>query len=291
MSDRLENLFIFGLGYTGLRFVAKNGSSFSSLSGTVRSPEKAASLQATGVYAYAFDSAEAIDRAIAAEAVLVSVPPDISGDPVFMQFGERLAKAGKCRWLGYLSTTGVYGDRDGAWTDETVPVHPVTPYSMHRADAERDWQAWGAHNNIPTKIFRLTGIYGPGRSAFDTLERGEARRIIKPGQVFNRIHVDDIVAVLMASLAQPEIGTIYNVSDDEPAPPQDVITYAAKLAGMVPPPEVLFDDADLSPVGRSFYSENKRIDNRLMKRELGIKLAYPTYREGLAALLQETQKV
>lgn len=285
MAIRSPKLFIFGLGYSCLRFVELYGGRFASVAGTVRSPDKVLLLREKGIEALTFASGEASKRAASADIILISIPPDAAGDPVFDAFSERMAEGKSCRWLGYLSTTGVYGDRGGAWTDETAPVRPMSRYSGPRVQAEQAWLAWGNRNDIAVQIFRLTGIYGPGRSAFDALRRGTAHRIVKEGQVFNRIHVDDIAATLMASMQAPRAGGIYNVSDDEPAPPQDVMTCAARLAGVEPPPEIPFSSAEISPVARSFYSENKRICNRLIKTELGVKLAYPTYREGLAALL------
>jgi nucleoside-diphosphate-sugar epimerase len=188
------------------------------------------------------------------------------------------------RWIGYLSTVGVYGDHKGAWVDETTVPRPSDGRSRYRLEAENGWLALGAARGIPTQVFRLAGIYGPGRNQLVQLAQGTARRIVKPGQVFNRIHVDDIAQVVAASLARPRAGAIYNVADDEPSPPQDVVTFAAALCGLVPPPEIPYDVADLTPMSRSFYSENKRVRNRLLSAELGVALRYPTYREGLTAL-------
>ena len=184
------------------------------------------------------------------------------------------------RWIGYLSTIGVYGDHGGAWVDEQTPATPTNARSRERADAEQAWLAFGTANNIAVQIFRLAGIYGPGQSQLVQLARGTARRIIKPGQVFNRIHVGDIARALDASLERPRAGAIYNVTDNEPAPPQDVVTFAAKLCGVAPPPEISLDDAGLTEMGRSFYAESKRVRNDLLRSELGVTLAYPTYREG-----------
>ncbi|MCB8821847.1 SDR family oxidoreductase [Microvirga rosea] len=278
-------LFVFGLGYSAHAFM-RAGIPWSGISGTVRQADKARRLTAEGIAALSLEDcdpglvAEEIGRA---DALLVSAPPSVDGDPLLARFREAIA-ASRSTWIGYLSTTGVYGDRGGAWTDETVPARPQSVSSQRRWAAEQDWLGLGAATGKPIHIFRLSGIYGPGRNALVNLSRGTAQRIVKPGQVFNRIHVDDIAAVLVASLGRPRAGAIYNVGDDEPAPPQDVVAYAAQLAHVPPPPEIPFENADLSPMGRSFYEENKRIANRLLKEELGVRLRYPTYREGLAAL-------
>ncbi|MDF2813265.1 MAG: NAD(P)-dependent oxidoreductase, partial [Microvirga sp.] len=219
-----------------------------------------------------------------ADAILVSTPPADGADPAYARYASLIEEAGRKAWLGYLSTTGVYGDQAGGWVDETVPPDPRNGRSSRRVEAERSWLELGARSRVTVAIFRLAGIYGPGRNAFVSLARGTAQRIIKPGQVSNRIHVEDIAGVLAASMARPRSAAIYNVSDDEPAPPQDIIAYAAKLAGIPVPPDVPFERAELSPMSQSFYAENKRISNRLIREELGVRLHYPTYREGLEAL-------
>jgi nucleoside-diphosphate-sugar epimerase len=220
---------------------------------------------------------------LASDALVVSAPPDSGGDPGARLLGEAIAESG-IRWIGYLSTTGVYGDCEGRWIDETAPERPQTEASRLRLAAEREWLRLGEETGRSTQVFRLSGIYGPGRNALANLRNGAARRIVKPGQVFNRIHVDDIVSTLLASMDRPRAGAVYNLADDEPAPPQDVIAYAASLLGREPPPEIPFEEAALGPVAARFYGENKRIANRLLKDELGVKLAYPNYREGLNAL-------
>lgn len=217
--------------------------------------------------------------------LLHSIPPDEYGDPVLKVLRKDIARLGTLEWIGYLSTVGVYGDQEGAWVDEETPVAPNSERARARVAAELAWLEFGNDIGVPVQIFRLAGIYGPGRSAFDKLRKGTARRIVKPGQVFSRIHVEDIVTVLEASIARPRAGGIYNVADDEPAPPDEVITYAAKLLGVHPPPAVPFEEADLSPMARSFYEGTRRIGNKRIKSELGVALRYPTYREGLAALL------
>ena len=247
----------------------------------MRSAEGAAALAAGGIEAVPWDDGAAVAAAVAAAShVLVSVPPDAEGDPVLRRFGPVLAAA-RPRWVGYLSTTGVYGDRAGGWVDEDGALEPVNERGRWRVAAERAWLATG----LPVAVFRLAGIYGPGRSAFDRLREGRAQRVVKAGQVFSRIHVDDLAAVLRTSMERVAPGRVYNVADDEPAPPQDVIAYAAGLLGMAVPPEVAFEAAALSPMARSFYAESKRVSNRRIKEELGVTLACPSYREGLRAIL------
>jgi nucleoside-diphosphate-sugar epimerase len=219
--------------------------------------------------------------------ILVSVPPNEAGDPVLSRHGDDIAaQAGHLKWIGYLSTVGVYGDHGGAWVDEETAPRPVSDRGRRRLAAERAWAELGAQTGIPVAIFRLAGIYGPGRNPLDRLKRGEARRIVKPGQIFNRIHVADIAAVLSASIARPPASPrIYNVCDDEPAPPQDVVAFAARLLGRPPLPEESFATANLSPMAKSFYAENKRCRNARIKRELGVRLKFRNYRDGLTALL------
>lgn len=221
---------------------------------------------------------------IVAEAthLLVSAAPDEAGDPVLRALGAALKLAPRLEWVGYLSTTGVYGDRGGDWVDEKSPLAPTTVRGVRRVRAEAEWRAAG----LPLHIFRLAGIYGPGRSPFAKLRDGAAWRIVKPGQVFGRIHRDDLAAALLASVERPHPGAIYNLCDDLPAPPEDVIEYAARLLG-VTPPAIPIEEAEISPMARSFYAESKRVSNRLLRDELGVTLAYPTYREGLIADLAE----
>lgn len=214
------------------------------------------------------------------------MPPGETGDPVLAAHGECIAGLGpRLRWLAYLSTTGVYGDRGGAWVDETTPLRPTSERGCRRLAAEEAWRALADRAHLPLHVFRLAGIYGPGRNPLRSVIDGTAKRIVKTGQVFSRIHVEDIAAVLDASIARPNPGAAYNVCDDEPAPPQEVVLFAAGLLGRAPPPEVDFETADLTPMARSFYAESKRVSNRRIREELGVRLAYPTYREGLRALL------
>ncbi len=219
--------------------------------------------------------------------IVISVPPDDDGDPVFDAHRDDLIHAQKLRWLGYLSTTGVYGNREGAWVDEDSPCLPTGKRGRKRCTAENDWLGLSREHDLPIHIFRLPGIYGPGRSAFNSLRSGQAQRVIKPGQVFSRIHVDDIAAGLRASMQRPHPGAIYNLCDNEPAPPQDVILWASRLLGMPPPPEVAIDQAKLSQMAASFYRDNKRVRNQRMRHELGFSPRYGNYRAGLKAILRE----
>jgi hypothetical protein len=216
--------------------------------------------------------------------LLVSIPPDLEGDPALRHHGEDLAGLCDLVWVGYLSTIGVYGDCKGAWVDEASPTRPTSERSLRRLQAEQAWSTFGSNTGRRVEIFRLAGIYGPGRSVIDNLKAGTARRIVKPGQVFNRIHVDDIARVLAAAIDKDTGHRIYNVSDDEPAPPEDVVAYAAELLGVPIPPPVAFEAAGLSGMAASFWVESKRVRNRRIREDLGVELMYPTYREGLRAL-------
>lgn len=245
--------------------------------GTARGPDKADKMRREGVEPVEWPGgAELAD----ATHLLVSAAPDTDGDPTLRALAARLPDA-NLSWVGYLSTTGVYGDHQGGWVDEDTPLTPATNRGQMRVKAEAEWRAAG----LPLHIFRLAGIYGPGRGPFSKVSNGTARRIIKEGQLFSRIHRDDIAAALLASIDAPRPGAAYNLCDNEAAPPQDVIAYAAGLLGVEPPPETPIGDADMSPMAASFYSESKRVSNRLMREELGVEPKYPTYREGLQALL------
>lgn len=287
----MTHLLIFGLGYSSRAVVRAAPPGITSITATVRSPERAAALSAAPVEGrqvsvLPFDGSampEALADAIAtADHILVSAPPDASGDPVLKACSGALA-AHPPKSVAYLSTVGVYGDHAGGWVDETTEPRPASPRSFERLEAERAWQAYGAAYGVPVAILRLSGIYGPGQNALVNLARGTARRIIKPGQVFNRIHVDDIAQAVLASFARGYDG-IVNVTDDEPSPPQDVITYAAELMGVAPPPEVPFEESGLSPMGRSFYGECKRVSNMKLKGELFVKLLHPNFKAALRAL-------
>jgi len=280
-------LFVFGLGYSA-GFVARDlAAQGASVAATVRSLSKADLWSAQGyamhVFAGGGRDAAVAGALAAADALLVSIPPR-TGDPALEAYVDDIAGARNLRWIGYLSTVGVYGDHGGGWVDETTPPRPGGERARRRLEAERGWLTLGAAAGIPAHLFRLAGIYGPGRNQLVQLSEGTARRIVKPGQVFNRIHVDDIAQAIKASLARPRAGAIYNLADDEPAPPQDVVAFAAALCGRAPPPEIPYAEASLSEMARSFYEANRRVRNRLLKDELGVSLRYPTYREGLAAL-------
>lgn len=284
----MKRLVVFGCGYSGRRFVELFGGRFDAVDVTSRAPESVAALRAAGFSAHAFDGtgvAPDLSVAIAAAThVLVSAGPDEAGDPTLNGAGEALSRAENLRWVGYLSTIGVYGDEGGGWVDEATEPRPENERGRRRIEAEDAWAAFGRSKGAAVQIFRLAGIYGPGRSAIDNLRSGTARRLIKSGQVFNRIHVDDIAAAVAAAIERSEVGPVINVTDDEPAAPQDVIAYAAELIGVPVPPDVPFETAELSPMARSFYSSNKRVANRRLREELGVALRYPTYREGIAAL-------
>jgi nucleoside-diphosphate-sugar epimerase len=288
----MPTLLCFGLGYSAEHFVATYGDGFERIIGTVRSAERAAVLSehlAGRLKALVFDGTFATPKVRAAidhaDVVLVSVPPDENGDPVLRAFGDALAHAPHLRSIVYLSTIGVYGDHAGAWIDEDTPAHPMSERSRERLAAERAWQALGARRGIKVAILRLAGIYGPGQNALIQLVRGTARRIAKPGQVFNRIHVADIAQSIDAAFARNAAGD-FNVTDDEPTPTGDPIVFAAHLLGKEPPPEIPVDEAAkaMSPMALSFWGECKRVRNDRLKRQLGVSLQYPTYREGLRAL-------
>ncbi|MBI1220920.1 MAG: SDR family NAD(P)-dependent oxidoreductase [Rhodobacteraceae bacterium] len=249
--------------------------------GTTRSAARAAALAAGGVEPLVWPGADLAPALAQATHLLTSVAPDAAGDPVLRAEGARIAEARQLRWVGYLSTTGVYGDHAGGWVDEATALTPTTERGRARVAAEAQWAAL----TLPLHIFRLAGIYGPGRGPFEKVRDGTARRILKPGQVFSRIHVDDIAQVLAASIARPNPGAVYNLCDDDPAPPEDVLSHAAALLGLPKPPGVPFDQAEMSPMARSFYAESKRVRNDRIKTELGVRLLYPGYREGLAAIL------
>ncbi|MCI4660516.1 MAG: SDR family oxidoreductase [Neomegalonema sp.] len=279
-------LFCFGYGYCAAALGSGLIAQGWRVIGTTRDAQRAATMRRNGIVALAPDDAALPEQLARADHLLISAAPDASGDPVLRAHAQLVeAEAKHIRWAGYLSTTGVYGDWQGAWIDESAERRPVSARGAWRVAAEDAWLELGTSSGLPVHVFRLAGIYGPGRGPFEKVREGSARRIIKPGQVFSRIHVEDIAAVLRASMARPDPGAAFNVCDDEPAPPQDVIAHAAELLGLPLPPELDFETADLSPMARSFYGECKRTRNDKIKRDLGVSLRYPTYREGLAALL------
>jgi nucleoside-diphosphate-sugar epimerase len=274
-----------------MALAAEHASAFAAIAGTVRSPDKAAGLRRAGIAAHVWPGGEPEAATLAAlagaDAILVTAAPGEAGDPVLADCRRALGQCGRLRQVIYLSTVGVYGDHGGAWIDETAPARPSNPRGRRRIEAEEAWTAFARERGIGLQCHRLAGIYGPGRSAIDDLRAGTARRIVKPGQVFNRIHVADIAGAIAAGLARPEVTGPINVCDNEPAPPQDVVAFAAALLGMPPPPETPFESAALSEMARSFYAENKRCRNTRLSGELGYGLRYPTYREGLRAVLAE----
>lgn len=281
-------LFVFGLGYVGAAFANALRARGWAVAASARDPGQVEALRAQGVEAVDPANRDAMARALTGvNAILITAPPGPDGCPALESIVPALARAQAFPdWIGYLSTTGVYGDFDGRWVFETSPLKAQSVEGARRVGAERDWQEVGRGMGLTVTVFRLPGIYGPGRSALDRLRAGEGRRIVKPGQVFSRIHVDDIVSGLLASLDKPRAGGVYNLVDDEPAPPQDVMEHAARLLGAPVPPDLPFNELGLSPATRRFYAENKRVSNARAKAELGWRPAYPTYREGLAAILE-----
>jgi nucleoside-diphosphate-sugar epimerase len=255
--------------------------------GTTRSAEKAARLAASGIEARVWPGSDLTDALKDASHILISAAAVEGGCPVATALGPQIV-ATRPGWIGYLSTTAVYGDHGGAWVDEDTPLTPGMTRGHQRAEAERQWQALAHAAGAKLAIFRLAGIYGPGRGPFEKVRAGTAQRIIKPGQMFSRIHVEDIAQIVAAAMARNAAG-VWNVCDDDPAPPQDVLAHAAELLGLPIPPAVDFDKAEMTPMARSFYAENKRVRNNRMKRDLGITLRFPTYRDGLADLLKRAE--
>ncbi|MBO9544898.1 SDR family oxidoreductase [Caulobacter sp.] len=279
-------LFVFGLGYVGAAFSRVLRARGWEIAATARDANQADRLRAQGITPADPDDRDAMAAALTGvNAILITAPPGPDGCPALESLIPALAQAGSFPdWIGYLSTTGVYGDFEGRWVFETSPLKAQSVEGARRVGAERDWRQVGRGMGLTVTTFRLPGIYGPGRSALDRLRAGEGRRIVKPGQVFSRIHLDDIVTGLLASLARPRAGGIYNLVDDAPAPPQDVMEHAAHLLGVPVPPDLPFNELGMSPATRRFYAENKRVSNARAKAELGWRPLYPTYREGLAAI-------
>ena len=286
-------LFCFGLGYSAQHYIAEFGGRFARIAGTVTTREKAAAIAASGigghrVEAFVFDgepSPQVTAALMDATTLLVSAPPGDNGDPVLAHCAETIAGAPQLQSIVYLSTIGVYGDHGGAWVDEDTPPKPASARSVARLSAEQAWQALDAHAAKPVAILRLSGIYGPGQNALENLQRGTAKRIDKTGQFFNRIHVADIAQAIDAAFEGCARG-VFNVTDDEPTPQGLPIVFAADLLGITPPPELPFARAaeTMSAMALSFYGESKRVKNAKLKFELGVRLRYPTYREGLREL-------
>ena len=277
----MKHLLCFGFGFSAEALARKLDPREWRVSGTSRSPEGVAAINAQGFEGALFNELNSIPASVTH--IVTSVPQSDDGDPVLQQFShELISRAKSFDWVAYLSTTGVYGDRAGAWVDEDSALQPNTDRGQRRVDAEA---AWKQVADLPLHIFRLAGIYGPRRNAFESLKSGKAQRVIKQGQIFSRIHVEDIAGVLLASIDNPNPGRVYNLADDEPCPPQDVIAYAAELLGLPIPPDIPFEDAKLSAMAKSFYADSKRVSNARIKSELGYELKYPNYRVGLKALL------
>ena len=282
MPRAVRKLVCLGFGYCAQALAREAADEFPEIVGTARRAERAHDLVEDGFSVVPFDAPDVLD---AATHILISAPPEGEGDPVLAALGDTIAELPGVQWIGYLSTTGVYGERRGGWVSEDDAPNPGQARSRLRLAAERAWLAFGETHGPPVHIFRLAGIYGPARNVLDRLRAGSARRIVKPGQVFSRVHVEDVARVLQVSIARPAAGRVYNVADDEPAPQEDVVAFAAGLLGVAPPPEEPFDTAELSPLARTFYAECRRVGNERIKRELGVVLRYPTYREGLRGLV------
>jgi nucleoside-diphosphate-sugar epimerase len=281
MECSVNHLLCFGFGFSASTLAAGLDRKAWRVTGTSRSDAGVAAIEAAGFEGVRFDQYTDIPDSVTH--VISSVPPG-AGDPVIAKFGAQLVQR-SFDWVAYLSTTGVYGDHQGRLVDEDFPLTPNTERGEKRVTAEGQWLRLYHDHGVPVHVFRLAGIYGPGRNQILTVRDGTAKRVIKAGQVFSRIHVEDIAGVLLASMARPNPGRVYNVADDEPCPPQDVVAYAARLLGVEPPPEIPFEDAELTPMARSFFADSKRVSNARIKQELAYAFKYPNYRVGLKSLL------
>jgi len=289
-----KKLFCFGYGYTcdylAHELLHRGGWT---IGGTTRDPEKRTFLRGKGVQAHLFDYERPLGDPYfildGTTHLLISTPPDDMGDPTFAMHAADIMRIPTLEWVGYLSTTGVYGDRDGGIVDENSEIRPNSQRGSRRVRAEAEWLSLFQGYGLPVQIFRLAGIYGPGRSALDSVRAGVARRINKPGQVFNRIHVEDVIQVLLASMEHPNPGAAYNLADDDPVPSHEVIKYACEVLGLTPPPLIPYNEADMAPITRSFYADNKRVANNRIKQELGVTLKYPDFRKGIEACLVAEQ--
>jgi nucleoside-diphosphate-sugar epimerase len=284
-----RRLLIFGAGYSAKVIAKRVQARYDLITGTVRTQQKAQLLHEAGINSLIFGDdtdAELTGTLAQADHVLVSIAPDEVGDPVLRKFGENLLASDRLKWICYLSSVGVYGDHKGAWVDETSVCYPPLKRYERRLEAEHAWRELARALGIPLAIFRLSGIYGPGRNAFVNIEQGRTKRVIKPGQVFNRIHCDDIALAFECAMAI-RAGGIFNITDDKPAPPQDVVTLAHELHGSTPPPEMAFDQADMTPMARSFYSQNKRVSNARSKAVLGMQYSWPDYETALRRMWRE----
>lgn len=282
----MRHVLFFGYGYCARELARSLRSEGWDLSGTCRGNEKRQAMESDGLRSWIFDRDHPLPAAALAGVthVVASIPPDAQGDLVAQVHGDDLANLDGLIWAALLSTTGVYGDRGGAWVTEDSTLQPSNERSRQRVSAENEWMDLRSRHRVPTHIFRIAGIYGPGRNPLDLVRSGRASRIVKSGLTLGRIHVADIAGALRASMTAPRPGNIYNLTDDEPVAPQDITTYACKLLGVAPPPEVSYDTADMPTIMREFYSDNKRVSNERIKNELGYELQYPNYRTGLEAL-------
>ncbi len=276
----MKHLLCFGFGFSARTLCARLNPADWKISATSRTAEGVDKIKGAGFSGFLFDADFVTPSDVTH--IVASAPPDDAGDPVLRLCAGQLQALQHVQWVGYLSTTGVYGDKGGDWVDEDSTLAPNTTRGERRLLAERAW----LQLDLPVHVFRLAGIYGPGSNQLVSMKNGTAKRIIKAGQIFSRIHVEDIAGVLEASIARPHPGRAYNVCDDEPCPPQDVVAYAAELLGLPLPQEIAFEKAALSPMAKSFYADSKRVLNTRIKTELGYELVYPNYRVGLTALLR-----
>ena len=285
------NLFCFGLGFTAKTLARSLISKNWLVSGTSRNLNLNDTLKKNGVSVYLYDGNQVVpeitDAIQSATHILISIPPQSSGDIVLQQFGADFLNWGHLKWIGYISSTGVYGDTKGEWVDETSPLKPVTARGSQRLVIESSWLKMHKKYNLPVVVFRCAGIYGSGRNLLRSIKQGRARKIKKPGHVFSRIHVEDLAQTIEASMQRPQPGEIYNVSDDCPSCPSETLDYACRLLNIEPPAPISYENAELTDMARSFYQANKRVSNKKMKNELHIKLQYPDYRVGLNALIKE----
>ncbi|WP_421692735.1 SDR family oxidoreductase [Aestuariivirga sp.] len=286
----MNHILFFGLGFSARVLAQHLRPQGWAVSATSRSAEGAQAIHALGYGAHVFDGTAPLPEGAleGVTHVVISAPPGADGDPVLRLHAADFARrAAQFQWIGYLSTTGVYGDHGGGLVTEDTPLTPNTERGHKRLLAEAQWLDLWRANRLPVHVFRLAGIYGPGRNQLLSLLDGTAKRVIKEGQIFSRIHVEDIAGTLEASIARPMPGRAYNVCDDEPCPPQDVVEFGARLLGLPVPPAIPFEEAQLSPMARSFYADSKRVSNARLKSELGLQLLYPSYREGLTAIARD----
>ena len=283
-----NKLFCFGFGFSAQALVERLRLKNWSVSGTCRSQDKKVCFANLPILSFdgTYASQEILDALSDATHLLISIPPQKSGDVVLKNFGSHIANNKNLKWIGYISSTGVYGDTQGEWVDESSPLQPATELNVRRVESESAWLKMSRQNGCSVMVFRCVGIYGPGRNLLISAKQGKARRIEKPGLVFSRIHVEDLAQTLEASIQKPNPGEIYNVCDDEPAPPSEAAEYAFKLLNISPPPLIPLDSAELSEIAHGFYKNCKRVSNKKIKEELGIKLKYPNYRSGLDAIFK-----